>query len=578
LTYFWTQINGLPLVPLSGATTATPTFAAPEVAHGGTTLTFQLTVSDRYLSSSSTVNVRVSNVNHAPLADAGRDQTVPENTAASLNGSKSADTDGDELTYTWVQTGGPTVALTGASTSTPSFTTPDVSSPGVALTFQLTVNDGYGGITTDEVVVNVSYVNRPPTVAAGADRTVNEGDTAMLSATAADPDENEFTYLWTQVSGPAVALDGASGPTPSFVAPLVTRLGDDVVLNVTVTDSYGGRASDEVTVHVANINHAPAAQAPVNLRVAEASPVELIGQGTDPDTEEQSQLTYSWQQIGPVVGPVVAGANFSFTAPVVTAGGDPNATVTLTFRLTATDPNSVSATDEVDVVVTNVPRSPIAAAGGNLTANEAASVTMNGSASSDPDGDTLGYSWMQTGGPGVVLNDANTAYPHFTAPFVSAAGATLKFELTVNDGFGGTSKDTATVTLSNINDVPTITGATASLGTLWPPDHKMVLISIAGVVDPNNNATVTITGVTQDEPTNGLGDGDTAIDAIISADRKTVLLRSERSGNGDGRVYRVSFTASDFEGSVSGVVKVGVPKSKATDTAIDSGGVFISTQ
>ena len=96
------------------------------------------------------------------------------------------------------------------------------------------------------------------------------------------------------------------------------------------------------------------------------------------------------------------------------------------------------------------------------------------------------------------------------------------------------------------------------------------------MTDPNNNALIIITGVTQDEATNGLGDGDTPIDAVIRADG-TVLLRAERSGSGDGRVYRVYFTASDLEGSSSGVVLVKVPHS-AKRPAIDSGGVFESTQ
>jgi hypothetical protein len=262
----------------------------------------------------------------------------------------------------------------------------------------------------------------------------------------------------------------------------------------------------------------------------------------------------------------------------VTAGGDPLAKVTLKFKLTVTDPNAASASDEMEVVVANVHHDPTANAGGVRIADEASTVTLDGTLSSDPDGDSLTYSWVVTDAPGVVLTNANTATPSFTTPFVTSAGATLKFTLTVSDGFGGTKSDVATVNVRNTNDLPTVANAQPSVGTLWPPDHRMVSVSINGIADPNNNATITITGVTQDEPTNGLGDGDTAIDAIISADRKTVLLRSERSGNGDGRVYRISFTASDFEGSVSGVVKVGVPKSKATDTAIDSGGVFISTQ
>ena len=101
-------------------------------------------------------------------------------------------------------------------------------------------------------------------------------------------------------------------------------------------------------------------------------------------------------------------------------------------------------------------------------------------------------------------------------------------------------------------------------------------VGITGLADPTTTTTITITGVTQDESTNGQGDGDTPIDAVINADG-TVLLRAERSGTGDGRVYHVSFTASDMEGSASGVVKVSVPHSPKKP-AIDSGQHFNSTR
>lgn len=582
LTYTWTQILGTPAVSLSDAHAAKPTFTAPALdlrgAPDGTTLTFQLVVNDGDVDSApSTVNVRVNNVNHPPLADAGKDQTVPEDTLATLDGSNSADVDGDALTYAWVQTGGPSVTLSGAGTALTSFTTPDVGSAGAVLTFQLTVNDGYGGTVSDEVIVNVTYVNHPPTANAGLAQTVNEGETATLAGMASDPDGNDLAISWTQLSGPAVTILNGATLAPSFVAPMVTRTEDEVVLRLSVDDGYGGTASSDVSIHIANINRAPTAQAPANTSVPEGTPVSLVGQGTDPDTEEQSQLTYSWQQIAPVVGPVFADANLSFNAPLVTGGGDPNAKVTLTFRLTVTDPNGSAMTDDVDVVVTNVDHAPTAVASGPASVNEAAFVTLNGSASSDPDGDALTYAWVQTAGPAVTLNDANTAYPYFTAPFVNAVGATLTFKLTVNDGFNGSSSDCATVTVANINDAPTAPNAQASLGTLWPPDHSMVKVSINGIIDQNNNATIVITSVTQDEATNGLGDGDTPIDAIINPDG-TVLLRAERAGKGNGRVYHIHFTASDIEGSVSGVVKVSVPHSKKTDVAIDGGELFDSTR
>jgi len=57
-----------------------------------------------------------------------------------------------------------------------------------------------------------------------------------------------------------------------------------------------------------------------------------------------------------------------------------------------------------------------------------------------------------------------------------------------------------------------------------------------------------------------------------------VLLRAERSGKGDGRVYHICFTAADPEGSVSGCVDVIVPHDKKTDPAKDSGGKYNSTK
>jgi hypothetical protein len=103
-------------------------------------------------------------LNLPPLADAGPDQSVGENTLVTLNGSGSSDPEQKPLTYSWVQTDGPTVTLTGAGTANPTFTAPNVPAEivSVTLTFELTVLDFCDGIATDTVTVVVNDVRPDP--------------------------------------------------------------------------------------------------------------------------------------------------------------------------------------------------------------------------------------------------------------------------------------------------------------------------------------------------------------------------------------------------------------------------------
>jgi hypothetical protein len=121
----------------------------------------------------------------------------------------------------------------------------------------------------------------------------------------------------------------------------------------------------------------------------------------------------------------------------------------------------------------------------------------------------------------------------------------------------------------NVNDPPVCTLAQASPNRLWPPNHTMTQVNIVGLSDPNNQSlTVTYTAVMQDEPVNGLGDGDMSPDAAVAGN--SILLRAERAGTGNGRIYVVHFTATDTEGaSCSSTVRVSVPHSKK-DPAVEN--------
>ncbi|MBW8873974.1 MAG: hypothetical protein JF614_03355 [Acidobacteria bacterium] len=132
-------------------------------------------------------------------------------------------------------------------------------------------------------------------------------------------------------------------------------------------------------------------------------------------------------------------------------------------------------------------------------------------------------------------------------------------------------------TLTVVNKPPVCSGATVAPGQLWPPDHKLVPVAIAGVVDPDGDpVTLTVTGITQDEPVQGQGSGNTCADATGTG-TGAASLRAERSGSGDGRVYHVGFVANDGRGGqCSGEVTVCVPHDR-NRACVDQGKLFSST-
>lgn len=181
-----------------------------------------------------------------------------------------------------------------------------------------------------------------------------------------------------------------------------------------------------------------------------------------------------------------------------------------------------------------------------------------------------------TTGGAATTNGAGSASFTYTGTIAGTDTITASYDA---DG-DGVLEATASATKEwlHVNDPPVCTAATVTPSSLWPPNHRMHEVTVGGVTDPDGDpVTVTITGVTQDEPVNGLGDGDTAPDAQAGSSSNRVLLRAERAGGGDGRVYTIAFTASDGQGGAcSGSVKVGVPHDRGKGAAVDSGATFNS--
>jgi len=462
----------------------------------GTWTTMTPIPADTYLASSSVVNGIVYvvggvvnptlneafdsglSVNLAPIANAGPDFAIDENTSGLLDGSGSYDPEGQPLTYAWRQVAGPAVMLTPGAGGTASFVAPNVNAGGATLTFQLVVSDGSLSSTPDTIDVTIRNVNHPPVANAGDDQTVSENSMVTLSGVASfDVDGDAIGYLWLQTGGPLVTLSDPASATPTFVAPQVSAAG-----------------------------------------------------------------------------------------------------TTLTFVLQVSD-GILDSTDPVVIHVTNVNQTPVVSAGAGFVVDESTAVSLAGTAS-DPDGDALTFSWTQVSGPAVALSGATTLTPSFTAPTLSSGNVQLVFRLTASDGLASATSH-VTVGVRDVVAPPDCSHASPSTAVLWPPNHGMVPITIEGVRAASgassNSIQIAITSVTQDEPTNGLGDGDTAIDAVIQQGR--VLIRAERSGTGNGRVYCIHFRATDALGqSCLGSVLVSVPiAQKKNSPAIDDGQIYSST-
>ena len=169
-------------------------------------------------------------------------------------------------------------------------------------------------------------------------------------------------------------------------------------------------------------------------------------------------------------GPAIAlndptAAQPTFVAPDVAAD------TTAGFTLTATGIQGTS-TSNTTVTIKDVNRPPIAHITGPTTVAAKGSITLSGSTSTDPDGDTLTYAWTQTSGPHVTLTGANTASVSFTAPDNSG---NIGIQLTVTDSKGASSSATTKI------DIDKKSGCSTSGGSPAPLLALLALVLLARV-------------------------------------------------------------------------------------------------
>jgi uncharacterized repeat protein (TIGR01451 family) len=240
---------------------------------------------------------------------------------------------------------------------------------------------------------------------------------------------------------------------------------------------------------------------------------------------------------------------------------DANTPGTYTITYTASDPSGHAATPvtrTVNVVDTTPP--VINILGANPATVECHTTYTDAGATASDSCDTSSIAVTTTS------NDVNVNVP-----------GTYHVTYSAHDATGNTATATRTVVVADTTPpVITTNGQTPSM---WPPNHKYQTFSVTnfvtGVSDSCDTglgvSSVVIEKVTSDEAENGPGSGDTLNDIVIASDCKSVQLRAEREGGGNGRVYTITFKVTDASGNVGrATAKVVVPHNPG-ETPVDSG-------
>jgi hypothetical protein len=184
-------------------------------------------------------------------------------------------------------------------------------------------------------------------------------------------------------------------------------------------------------------NRAPVADAGDDVVARAETSVVFDGtRSVDPDGDV---LTYQWEVVSSTGPSMVTLINPTVATPSLTLPRDPVGTV-ITVRLTVTDPDGLSDTDEATATIQDVDNTaPTAAIDGPATAFAGDMITLLGSMSSDPEGDALAFNWtVQTpaGADEPTLGATDTDALSVTFPATIAAPTVYTFTLVVRDSFG----------------------------------------------------------------------------------------------------------------------------------------------
>lgn len=308
-------------------------------------------------------------------------------------------------------------------------------------TFTYVVNDSVNTSGTATVTITVSPVNDAP-VALADNAVTNEDTPVVISVLTNDSDVDGNTLSVSTVRGASHGTTTITGNTVRYV-PAGNYYGNDT-FTYDISDGLL-IASASVNIVVASVNDAPVAQ---NMSLTTSEDTVLSGKlnASDPENNSLRYTLISLPTLGTAAVDPSTGS-FAYTPKANVNGVD-----SFSFKVNDGQLDSNIATASITINPAN--ETPMAAAGPDQTVLEGDLVQLDGSNSSDPDGNISSYQWLQIDGPAVVLSDPNSIKPSFESLDLKSGNASLTFKLTVTDQAGLSSQDTSIINITWVNEPP----------------------------------------------------------------------------------------------------------------------------
>ncbi|MBS1666433.1 MAG: T9SS type A sorting domain-containing protein, partial [Bacteroidetes bacterium] len=394
------------------------------------------------------------------IANAGNNNTITlPSSSVTLNGSTSYAINSTLTYYLWTEISGPNTAVLSKPDSSITQVTGLILGTYV---FSLKVKDANNDSSYATVSITVNAANLPPVVNAGINQTITlPTSTVTLSGSATDATGVIISHIWSQISGPNTSAIASASSYSTNVSSLIA--GTYVFqLQATDNNSLSGTSTVSITVNPAP-NQPPVVNAGTSQTIVlPTSTTTLSGSTTD---ATGTVVSYLWtQQSGP--NTAIIGSPTTITTGIsgLVAG-------VYVFQLKATDNNNLSGSGTLTIHVNPAAvQPPVANAGLNQTITLPTNfVSLNGTASYDPAGSIVSYSWSQISGPSSAsISGSNSA----TASGSALVQGVYIFELTVLNNGGASSSAQVTVTVNNVAN-PIANAGTDQTITL--PDNSVSL-------------------------------------------------------------------------------------------------------